>query len=197
MKQFLLVASTLIFFTACNSSKKNDTPSKKDTPAVDAAYLVSKDGIGDIKIGMTQAELEKLLNQALTLKHANEKDIWSDTATAKYKDIDVMLFFEKQYAEDENAPRIMQLMGVNTSSAKCKTATGIGVGDDKAAIVAAYDDSPIDMGPEFFMVNDSTWEPSKNKFYVNVKDDKYDKQISFRLVDKKVAALEASIIMGE
>ena len=197
MKQLFILMASIIVFAACKSDKKDNNTSQKEKPAVDAAYLVSKDGIGDIKIGMTQAELEKLLNQTLTLKHANEKDIWMDTATAKYKDIDVTLYFEKQYAEDENAPRIMQLTGVNSSNAKCKTATGIGIGDDKAAIVAAYDDSPIDMGPEYFMVNDSTWEPSKNKFYVNVKDDKYDKQISFRLVDKKVAALEASIIMGE
>jgi hypothetical protein len=42
---------------------------------------------------MTQEELEKLLNQKLALKHTNDADAWSDTAIAKYKDIEVSLFF--------------------------------------------------------------------------------------------------------
>lgn len=198
MKQLTLMAVAVIIFASCSSDKKKEnSTTKKEKKEVAAEYLVSKDGIGELKIGMTQAEIEKLINQSLVMKHDKEAEVWMDTTTAKYKDIDVTLFFEKQYAEDENSPRIMQLSGISTSSPKCRTATGLGVGDDKMAIIEAYDNSPIDLGPEYFMVNDTTWEPSKTKFYVNVKDDKYDKQLVFKLENKKITALEATLFIGE
>ena len=198
MKQITLMALAIVIFASCSSDKKNENnTNKKEKKEVAAEYLVSKDGIGDLKIGLTQAEIEKLLNQPLIMKHAKEADTWMDTTTAKYEDIDVTLYFEKQYAEDENSPRIMQLSGINTTSPKCRTATGLGIGDDKMSIIEAYDNSPIDLGPEYFMVNDTTWEPSKTKFYVNVKDDKYDKQLVFKLENKKITALEATLFIGE
>ena len=198
MKQITLMALAIVIFASCSSDKKNENnTNKKEKKEVAAEYLVSKDGIGDLKIGLTQAEIEKLLNQPLIMKHAKEADTWMDTTTAKYKDIDVTLYFEKQYAEDENSPRIMQLSGINTTSPKCRTSTGLGIGDDKMSIIEAYDNSPIDLGPEYFMVNDTTWEPSKTKFYVNVKDDKYDKQLVFKLENKKITALEATLFIGE
>ena len=198
MKQITLMALAIVIFASCSSDKKHENnTNKKEKKEVAAEYLVSKDGIGDLKIGLTQAEIEKLLNQPLIMKHAKESDTWMDTTTAKYKDIDVTLYFEKQYAEDENSPRIMQLSGINTTSPKCRTATGLGIGDDKMSIIEAYDNSPIDLGPEYFMVNDTTWEPSKTKFYVNVKDDKYDKQLVFKLENKKITALEATLFIGE
>ena len=198
MKQLTLIAAAVIIFASCSSDKKKENnTTNKEKKDVAAEYLVSKDGIGELKIGMTQAEIEKLLNQSLVMKHDKDAEAWMDTTTAKYKDIDVTLFFEKQYAEDENSPRIMQLSGISTTSPKCRTATGLGVGDDKMAIIEAYDNSPIDLGPEYFMVNDTTWEPSKTKFYGNVKDDKYDKQLVFKLENKKITALEATLFIGE
>jgi hypothetical protein len=58
----------------------------------------------------------------------------------------------------------MQLSGISTTSPKCRTATGLGVGDDKMAIIEAYDNSPIDLGPEYFMVNDTTGNQAKQNF---------------------------------
>jgi hypothetical protein len=190
---FLLAAVTLF---SCNQKDKQQTTKEPDKKTENTGYIITKDGIGDIKIGMTQAELEKLLNQKLVLRHVNDTaDVWADTAMAKYKEIDISLYFERQYNEGE--VRILQLTGLGTSSPLCKTATGIGIGDEKPAILAAYDDNPIDMGPESEMVNDTTWLPSKTKYSINVKDDKWDKQLVFRLVNKKVTSLEASVLMGE
>ena len=120
---------------------------------------------------------------------------WQDTVKAKYKEIEVSLYFERQYVDEENS--IMQLAGIETSSTLCKTASGIGIGDEKSTIISAYDDNPIYMGPEFEQVNDTTWLPSKTKYNINVKDDKYDKELIFHLLNKKVVALEAAIIMGD
>jgi hypothetical protein len=190
---FLLIATGLF---SCNQKDKKETVKQPEKKIENTGYTITKDGIGDIKIGMTQAELEKLLNQKLTLRHTNDADAWSDTATAKYKDIEVSLYFDRQYNENEKI-KIMELMGVSTSSPLCKTANGLGVGDERLAILSAYEDSPIDMYPESEMVNDSTWVPSKTKYNINVKDDQWDKAIIFRLLNKKVASLEASMIMGD
>ncbi|MGQ0739254.1 MAG: hypothetical protein ACT4OJ_09365 [Bacteroidota bacterium] len=195
MKSFLTVLITALIVVACSQGDKEKT-SKTDKKPGDAKYLFSKEGIGDLKIGMLQKDIEKLLDQPLSLKHANDTgEVWVDTATAKYRDIDVELYFQRSYVE-ENSDQ-MELMALSTRSPLCKTADGLGVGDDRDAILAVYQDNPINMGPENIMVNDSTWALSKTNYYINVSDDKWDKQIIFLLVNKKVAAIQASLAMGE
>ena len=53
------------------------------------------------------------------------------------------------------------------------------------------------MGPESVMVNDTTWTLSKTNYSIHVSDDKWDKQISFYLINKKIASMEAGLQMGE
>lgn len=197
MRSLFISLFSVFALLGCNQKDKQKNSNQPDKKNENSAYTISKEGIGEIKIGMTQAELEKLLNQKLILKHANDSgDVWADTATAKYKDIEVSLYFERQYNEDDNI-KVMQLFAAETSNPLCKTETGIGIGDEKSTIVAAYDDNPINMGPEYEPVNDSTWLPSKTKYSISVKDDKWDKELIFHLVNKKVNSLAASIIMGE
>ncbi|MBI5858109.1 MAG: hypothetical protein HZB42_10740 [Sphingobacteriales bacterium] len=195
MRSLFIILLSALTIVSCNQKDKQSSSKQKDKKNVNSSYVVSKDGIGEVKIGMTQAELEKLLNQKLAMKYAGDPEAWADTSTAKYKDIDVTLYFERYTNEDET--HNMQLTGVKTSSSLCTTASGLGIGDDKPAIIAAYDDNPIDMGPEYEQVNDTTWAPSKIKYNINIKDDKWDRQLIFQLIDKKVASLGASIIMGE
>jgi hypothetical protein len=191
MKKLLPLLLATVTIISCN--QKDKQPDKK---VENTGYIFSKDGIGDIKIGMTEQELEKLLNQKLVLKHAKDTgDVWNDTAMVKYKDIDMSFYFERMGNEEDM--KNLQLTGVETSSSLCKTATGMGIGDDKMAIISAYDDYSVDMGPEFEMVNDTTWLPSKTKYSISIRDDKYDKELVFHLLNKKVASIGAAIIMGE
>lgn len=195
MKSFLTVFIATLIIAGCSQSdkKKNATTDKKPG---DAKYLLSKEGIGDLKIGMLQKDIEKLLNQSLSMKHRNDTgEVWMDTATAKYGDIEVELYFQKSYSE--NPVDKMELFALSTGSPLCKTASGVGVGDDRSAILAAYENNPINMGPESVMVNDSTWTLSKTNYYINVSDDTWDKQIIFQLINKKVATIQASLAMGE
>ncbi len=197
MKKIFIFFIAVSAFISCGKKNKQSSSGVSDNKKETAQYIISKEGIGDLKIGMTQTELEKLLNQKIVMIHANDSgDIWADTAMVKYKDIEVSLYFERQYSEDKDA-KVMQLMAVETSSTLCKTATGIGMGDERAAILTAYEANPIDMGPESEMVNDTTWVLSKTKYYINVKDDKWDKEIVFRLVNKKVTSIEATLILGD
>lgn len=195
MRSLFIIVFSALTVLSCNQKEKQSTSKQTDKKPVDSSYIVSKEGIGEIKIGMTQQELEKLLAQKLAMKHANDPEAWADTTTAKYKDIEVTLYFERYTNEDET--HNMQLTGIKTSSQLCKTVSGLGVGDEKPAIIAAYDDNPIDMGPEYEQINDTTWAPSKIKYNINIKDDKWDRQLIFQLVNKKTASLGASIIMGE
>jgi hypothetical protein len=181
---------------SCNQKKLQPDSKLSGKKVENTGYTISKDGLGELKIGMTQAEVEKLLSQQFKFNSVKDAPgYWQDTVKAKYKEIEVSLYFERQYVDDDNAT--MQLAGVETGNSLCKTASGLGIGDEKLTIVSRYDDNPIDMGPEFEQVNDSTWLPSKTKYYINVKDDKYDKQLSFHLLNKKVVSLQAAIIMGE
>jgi len=196
MRNFFLLLTAMIFFAACSNNKEK-TASKTTKSTATPQHTITKEGLGDLKIGMTKTDIEKLLNQPLNMLHAKDTgEVWMDTANVKYADMDVALYFQKGYAE-EGQTADMELMGLSTESALCKTASGLGVGDDKDAVLAAYDDNPITMGPENIQLNDTTWGLSKTNYYIYVSDDKYDKQINFMLVNKKVAKIEASLLMGD
>ena len=196
MKNLLLIASAALILSGCNQGDEEKSSAQTGKKTAAPEYVISKDGIGDLKIGMTKTGLEKLLKQSLTMKHANDTgEVWMDTATATYREIEVSLYFQEMYAEEKTNE--MELTGLSTSSPLCKTATGLGVGDERSAILAAYEDNPITMGPESIMVNDTTWALSKTNYYINVNDDKWDKQLIFLLVNKKVTRLEASLQMGD
>ena len=186
---FLIVFS----FLACKTKQDKKEPAKK---IENNDYTISKNGIGKLKIGMTQNEVGDLLNKHFSFNAMKDSaGYWNDTVKTKYMDMDVSLFFERQYSENDNG--VMLLNGVETTSSLCNTASGIGVGDEKSAILPAYEDNPINMGPEWESVNDSTWAMSKTKYSISVKDDKWDKELVFHLVNKKVVSLQAGIIMGD
>lgn len=188
----------MLIFAACNNNKADKPRTDSDTSKIvqNKDYLISKDGIGDLKIGMKQTEVEKLLSQQFNFNAIKDSaGYWQDTVKAKYKEIEVSLYFERLYIDDVNS--IMQLSGIQTSSTLCQTASGIGVGDEKSTIISAYDDNRIYMGPEYEAVNDTTWVPSKTKYNINVQDDKYDKELIFHLTNKKVSSLQAAIILGD
>ena len=196
MKNVLLILLTALVFTGCKQSDKEKSSGKKDKETVSAENTITKDGIGNLKIGMTKTDLEKMLKTTLSMKHAKDTgEIWMDTATVQYAGMEVELYFQKLYSEEPSTE--MELFGLSTKSPLCKTATGIGVGDDRNAVLAAYEENPITMGPESVMVNDTTWALSKTNYAIHVSDDKWDKQISFYLINKKIASIEAGMQMGE
>jgi hypothetical protein len=192
MKNLFIFFLAAFFFVSCSSKDKKQTKKKVETNE----YTISKDGIGGLKIGMTQPEVEKLLNQKFDFNAMKDSaGYWNDTVKTKYKEIEVSLYFERQYVDEDHG--IMQISGVETTSPLCKTSSGLGVGDEKLTILSDYEDNPIDMGPDWEAVNDTTWAMSKTKYAITVKDDKWDKALIFHLVDKKVVSLQAGIIMGE
>lgn len=192
MKNVLICLFAAFAFTSCSQKDKKETPKNVEN----GDYVITKEGINELKIGMPQSDVEKLLNQKFDFKAMKDSvGYWNDTVKSKYKDLEVSLYFERQYIADDSS--FMQLSGVETSSPLCKTAAGIAVGDEKSAIIPAYEDNPINMGPEWENTNDTTWVMSKTKYSISVKDDKWDKQLIFHLVNKKVTSIQAAIVMEE
>ncbi|HEX2607706.1 MAG TPA: hypothetical protein VHK91_10020 [Flavisolibacter sp.] len=111
--------------------------------------LVTLNGISDLKIGMKQAEVEKVLGQKIKLPHATKKteDYTRDSLHINYKGIDVDLVFDLQYiSENKYEVVLWEITSRNTS---LKTKSGIGVGDDKLKIVATYDGYIIWLMPDY------------------------------------------------
>lgn len=196
MKNSFIVLAAVLFFAACKNKDNQKSTSQTDKNPASSAYTITKDGIGDIKIGMLQSDIENLLKQSLVMKHAKDTgEVWSDTATVTYNKMEITLYFQKSYVE-EHADK-MELFGLQTRSPLCRTPTGLGVGDDRDAVLAAYEDNPITMGPENIMLNDTTWGFSKTNYYINVSDEKWDRQLTFTLVNKKITAIEAVLQIGD
>ncbi len=83
-KKFVLKKVFILFligFTLQSAAQNNDC-------------LVDMNGIGALKIGMRQDEIEKLLKQKFVLRNALDTAVsYNDTAMAKYKNSNVQLFF--------------------------------------------------------------------------------------------------------
>ncbi len=161
-------------------------------PAQTNDYLVTMKGIGTLKIGMMKDDLEKLIGKKIALKNLLDKDGYADTIRAKYKSIDVQLYIEKQYKDNDKYDIV--LSGVRTTSTLCKTANGLGIGSDKMKIIGLYDNNPIYAYPEY---NENSSTPSKTRSVVNVSDYDTGNAIVFYLTNKKVVAIEITYSEGD
>ncbi len=157
-------------------------------------YIVTMTGMGDLKMNMTIAALEKVLNKKITLKNLlNKEGGYADTIKTKYKNIDVQLYLEDQYIDEKKSE--IQLKGIKTSSPLCKTKSGIGIGDDKLKIINAYEDYPVNIYPSY--EDDSYTKRSKTKSTITVSNDENSNVITFFLNNKKVIAIELAYNEGD
>lgn len=150
-------------------------------------YLITTDGLGAIKLGMSQAELEKILNKKVPLTNPTDtiSGSWGDSAIIRYKNIDVELKFVRSYYA-EGAFR-MVITWIKASSPLCKTASGIGIGSGKLQIIAAYDGYYMYIWPEY---SDEGRVKSKTNSTISVRKDEEGNTIIFNLVNKKVVSIE-------
>jgi hypothetical protein len=184
-----LLLPFLIFLAAC-SSKQDD---KKIETNENNEYPVSMDGIGGIKLNMSQEELEKLLNRKIPLTNLTDtvSGSWQDSATIKYKEVDLSLDFQRTYTANDSFH--MTVIGIRTSSPLCKTKPGIGVGADKSAIIAAYEDHYMKIIPEL----DGTNEPGKIRTSIIIHDEGVTRKLVFHMINKKVVKTETSIFFQD
>jgi len=164
--------SLLLFFavtTCCAGAQKND-------------YTVSFNGIGELKLGMSKAELEKLLNSKIVLKHIGVDEVYVETIQAKYLGKEISLYL---FRSDD---KIAILESVGVTDPVFKTADGIGIGTDQATIVNKYEDQLLIIHPDFLDDN-----ALKNRTIIKLaKIDNYRSAIIFTMVNKKVVAIEVA-----
>lgn len=147
-------------------------------------YEVSTEGIGAIKLGMSQTDLEKLLQIKIPLANITDtvSGSWQDSAHITYRSIPIALQFTRDYFE-ENKFR-MVITGMRTNSPRCKTSNGIGIGADKISIIKAYEAHRITIEPD--LIDDTFGKNSRENATLSVSDQLYSKLILFYLVNRKV-----------
>ncbi len=149
-------------------------------------YILSTDGIGPIKMGMTLADLEKLLQTKITLKVIDvDPVVLVETIKAKYKGIDLEIDLIKM----QGIPAaFVSVDGMSTSSPLCKTNSGIGIGSTKIQIINAYEGYHVDARPVF--TEDDPPKKSKTRSTVTVKEAAEGYAILFHLVNNKVVSFQ-------
>ncbi len=168
---------------------------KSDKKNTGGDHLISMDGLDELKIGMKQEEVEKLIDQKFILENAvKNAESWVDTTTVKYKNTNILLHFQREYDNDNSFH--MFLTGLECSDPAFRTSSGIGIGNSKDDIVNAYPDNIISMGPDADMVNDTTWITSKTRYLIHVKNE-FSRQIIFRLDNKKLSSFEVTMVFDD
>jgi hypothetical protein len=159
--------------------------------AQNSAPVVTMNGIGDFRIGMKKAEVEKLIGQPLKLVNLIKKaEEWNrDTIDLVYKDVQYQLILDKDYINDKREDII--LYEIKTNSPNLKTKSGVGIGDDKFKIVGTYGDYMLQIQPDY--EQDFTVK-SKTKSTVWLFGDE-DKVIIFYLTNNKVTGF--SVMFNE
>jgi hypothetical protein len=178
-----LLPLLLIVLAACNS--KSNQPDKKN---VDIDYLISLDGIGPVKNGMSQDELEKLLNKKIPLTNPRDtiSGSWMDSAFIKYKEADLRLTFVRSYEDDHRFH--MRMTDIQTSSPLCKSKEGIGIGSGKDQVIDAFQDHILFIAPDFEDTSYTT--RSKTHSSIIAREDREGREIIFYLKDNKVYAIK-------
>jgi hypothetical protein len=158
-------------------------------------YLISMNGLGALKLGLSKVAVEKILGQKIQLANQFDTTNYMDLDTAKliYKNIPVQLEFKRNYAGPGTF--YMRLIGIRASSPLCKTASGIGIGTDKSKIIAAYDSYALYIQPGY--ANYYATEEGEGKSTIIVTDDAATATngaegytMMFFLMNKKLASFE-------
>ena len=150
-------------------------------------YIISTEGLGAIKLDMSQAELEKLLGKKIPLTNPWDtiSGSWGDSAKIRYKNIDVELRFQRTPVTEDSF--YMRVIGIKANSPLCKTKEGVGIGSGKLQVVAAFDGYYMDISPGY---NDDRTVKSKTLSSISVRKESEGNTIWFNLVNKKVVSFE-------
>lgn len=155
-------------------------------------YIISNDGMGKLKIGMTQADVEKLTGKKIFLVNLTDtiSGSWQDTATIRYKNTNVLVNFQRQYTD--SAKFHMWAYAMKVKSPLFKTNKGIGIGTDKFKIISAYENYRISIYPD---VDENGKRLSTST--IAVFDDANERELIFSLLRNKVVSIEIGVLFTD
>jgi hypothetical protein len=166
-----------------------------NTSAQNTNNIISMDGIGAIKLNMSQEELEELLKVKIPLTNPTDtiSGSWQDSASIRYGKVDFQLVFQRSYSAENTFNMIV--ISIKSNSPLCKTKEGIGIGTDKIKIISVYEQNDISIIPDY---EDELYElRSKTKASICVKNESRKKMILFHLVNKKVTGYEVKTAFSD
>src|SRR5687768_2400923 len=88
---FPFLGVLVMLFQNCNTKSKNAV-------SQNIHYPISMQGFDSLKLGMTKAELEAMMDTSFTLKHIKVDDGPYDTINTKYKGKDITVYL---YGSDD------------------------------------------------------------------------------------------------
>ena len=141
--------------------------------------IVSFDGIGQLKLGMGKAELEKLLQVKFVLKHIHVDGIYVETVQAKYLGKDVELYLMR------SEEKVAIWEKVSLTHPIFKTADGMGMETDQSTIINKYKDQLLIIHPEY----SAEGNPTNRTTIILANIDSYRDAIIFTMANKKVVAI--------
>ena len=144
---------------------------------------ISFDGIGALQLGMSKAELEKLLKIKIVLKHIHVDEVYVETVKAKYMGVDVEL--DLMRSEDKVA--ILEEIGI--TNAGFKTADGVGIGTDQTTLINKYEKDLLIIQPAY--EDGPEWKISKTRTTIthSKTESGYHAAIIYTLEKNKVIAI--------
>ncbi len=149
--------------------------------------LISFNGIGELKLGMSLAEAEKLLKVKLILKHIGIDDELEDTFDVKYQGRDLRIFLKEAY---DNKQAVALVSKVHTKNSFFRTSQGLGIGSDRLKIISSLSENTLHAGPDY--VEDNYPERSKTRASIIVVNEENTHVMIFRLNNKKVISVEVN-----
>jgi hypothetical protein len=121
MKKILVLLSFIAIYFIAFAQKGNHT--------------FNFDGLNAFKLGISKAELEKILGKKIVLKHIMVDEVHTETIDVTYNGADFQLYLMRS-----QLPAVVAyLEGVSTKSPAFKTAEGIGIGTDQSKIIDTYE----------------------------------------------------------
>lgn len=111
---------------------------------------VSSTGIGDIKINMTLADVEKIIGNTIDIPLHTEESYAFDSVQVNYKGIVLDLAFYTA-GDDENGKPKKMVYGLSASHQSLQTRSGFTLGSDKFDIVKKLDGMYLHLQPDWRM----------------------------------------------
>ncbi|HWJ29510.1 MAG TPA: hypothetical protein VNS32_23425 [Flavisolibacter sp.] len=161
--------------------------------AQDNTVMVTLNGIGDIKLNMKKAELEKLLGQKLNLKNLATKSDYnnSDTFHCRYKGMDMDIVLTKSFITDSKYDIVVD--EITSNNPLLKTRSGIGIGDDKCKIINTYAGYLMTIEPVYDDANSTVI--SKTRSLIWLRGD--TSAIIFYTDNNKITGMSVAVTEGD
>ncbi|MBS1653201.1 MAG: hypothetical protein JSU05_00020 [Bacteroidetes bacterium] len=158
-------------------------------------YQVTLNGIGAIKIDMSKAELERLLNQKITVPEKKDSDDGTfDTVKVSYKNCHLDVVIYSKYLDDNSTQ--LAVYAVTGSSSLLKTKSGIIIGDDKIKVINTYPDYYMEVYPAYDPDANGDYKPSKTKSVIAIHSSTGNTVLTFTLENNKVTSFTVSLFEG-